>query len=54
MKGKAQVANTRPTKSEPKHDQIAQRAYEIFLTHGATDGHDVEDWLRAEGELRTA
>jgi len=25
-------------KSEPTHDQIAQRAYEIFLAHGATDG----------------
>jgi hypothetical protein len=40
------------TTSEPTPDQIAQRAYEIFLARGATDGQDVEDWLRAEGELR--
>jgi DUF2934 family protein len=54
MKGQTQSANTQPTNSEPTHDQIAQRAYEIFLAHGATDGQDVEDWLCAEGELRTA
>jgi hypothetical protein len=35
-------------------DQIAQHAYEIFLEHGATDGQDVEDWLRAERVLQAA
>jgi len=32
-------------------DRIAMRAYELFLAHGATDGHDLEDWLQAEREL---
>ena len=35
MKGKTQSTNTQPTNSEPTHDQIAQRAYEIFLAHDA-------------------
>jgi len=52
MKHTAHVADDSPTKNEPTHEQIAQHAYEIFLAHGATDGHDVEDWLRAEDELR--
>jgi hypothetical protein len=32
--------------------QIATRAYERFLARGATHGHDVDDWLAAEQELR--
>jgi hypothetical protein len=30
---------------------IARRAYELYLARGRQDGHDVEDWLRAESEL---
>ena len=30
---------------------IADRAFEIFQCRGGADGHDVDDWLRAEGEL---
>jgi hypothetical protein len=29
-------------------DDVAQRAYELFLARGRADGHDVEDWLEAE------
>jgi hypothetical protein len=32
------------------HDQIAQRAYEIYLARGAA-GDPVTDWLQAEREL---
>jgi hypothetical protein len=38
-------------KSGPTHDQIAQRAYEIYLERGATPGDPMQDWLRAEMEL---
>jgi hypothetical protein len=31
---------------------ISQRAYALFLAHGGEHGHDVEDWLLAEAELR--
>ena len=32
-------------------DDIARRAYELFLTRGGAEGHDVEDWLEAERQL---
>lgn len=32
-------------------EQIAMRAYEIYLCRGAAGGSDVEDWLQAEREL---
>ena len=38
-------------KSKPTHEQIAQRAYEIFLERGSTPGDPMQDWLRAEQEL---
>ena len=33
-------------------DQIARRAYELFEARGCAHGHDVDDWLQAESELR--
>jgi hypothetical protein len=33
-------------------DQLAQRAYELYLARGGEDGQDMEDWLNAERELR--
>ena len=35
----------------PAHDQIASRAYQIYLERGSQHGHDVDDWLQAEYEL---
>ena len=32
--------------------EIAQRAFEIFCDRGFQHGHDLEDWLQAERELR--
>jgi HSP20 family molecular chaperone IbpA len=34
-----------------KADDIARRAFELFEERGGTDGHAVEDWLRAEQEI---
>ena len=48
-KGIAQVAKA---KHEPTHDEIAVRAYELYLDRGGLQGHHEEDWLRAESELR--
>lgn len=31
---------------------IARRAFELYLVRGGSDGHDVEDWLTAERELK--
>jgi len=27
---------------------VRNRAYELYLERGMEDGHDVEDWIRAE------
>jgi len=54
MKAKGHATDERPTSSGPTYDQIAQRAYELFLARGGTHGRDVEDWLRAERELQAA
>ena len=35
----------------PTHDEIAQLAFSLYESRGRQDGHDVEDWLRAEQEL---
>jgi hypothetical protein len=35
----------------PGNLEIAARAYEIFLSRGASDGHDLDNWLQAEREL---
>ena len=34
-----------------EHHHIAQRAYELYEQRGRQDGHDLEDWLKAEREL---
>jgi hypothetical protein len=36
----------------PTKEQIEARAYELYLQRGCKDGHDVEDWLAAEKELK--
>ena len=36
----------------PAPEAIARRAYEIYLERGAEPGHDIEDWFRAEAEVR--
>ena len=40
------------TASSPERERLAARAYELYLERGGTDGQDMEDWLRAERELR--
>jgi hypothetical protein len=35
----------------PSHDQIAERAYAIYLERGGDHGLDEDDWIQAEQEL---
>jgi hypothetical protein len=37
---------------ERERSDIARRAYEIYCERGCEDGHETEDWLQAERELR--
>jgi hypothetical protein len=41
-----------PTVLIPIVEQIQQRAYQLYEQRGRTDGHDLEDWLQSEGEIR--
>jgi len=36
----------------PTHEQIARRAYELYLARGGTHGSEQADWFQAERELR--
>ena len=36
----------------PGHDEIAMRAFEIFLSRGEWPGRDLEDWLEAERQMQ--
>jgi hypothetical protein len=45
-------ASPPPRSGAPPADEVARRAYEIYLARGGAPGHEQEDWLRAEKELR--
>ena len=36
----------------PTHQEISQLAFSLYESGGRQDGHDIEDWLRAEQELK--
>jgi hypothetical protein len=38
-------------RSHPTQDEIAQLAYSLYESRGRQEGHQMEDWLRAEQEL---
>lgn len=40
--------------STPTHEQIAARAYEIFIERGRPQGRDLDHWLEAEAQLRAS
>ena len=39
------------SQTPPTHEEIAQLAYCLYQSRGRQDGHDIEDWLRAEQQL---
>jgi hypothetical protein len=49
--GAAAVKKPRSAKRQPTHEEVALRAYEIYLERGGTPGNAFEDWTRAEREL---
>jgi hypothetical protein len=32
-------------------EQVSRRAYELYEARGREDGHDLDDWLRAESDV---
>jgi hypothetical protein len=49
--GRARKSPARP--ATVANSDVARHAYDLYLARGCEHGHDVEDWLQAEGELRT-
>jgi hypothetical protein len=41
-----------PTVLIPIEQRIRQSAYQLYEQRGRTDGHDLDDWLRAEREIK--
>jgi hypothetical protein len=37
---------------EPNRQDVQRRAYELYEQRGREEGHDWDDWLQAEHELR--
>jgi hypothetical protein len=37
---------------QPTQEEIQTRAFEIYVAEGCREGSDLENWLRAERELR--
>jgi Protein of unknown function (DUF2934) len=49
-----EVENQEPEREAlPTHDQIADRARELWKARGDREGSAEQDWLQAEAELRT-
>jgi hypothetical protein len=48
-KKKDEAAQTTPL----RHDEIARRAYDLFVRDGAVHGRDMDHWLIAERQLLT-
>ena len=45
------VKEPRVARIRPTTEEIALRAYHIYLERGSTPGNALEDWTRAEREL---
>ena len=45
------VRKSRVAASRPTSEEIALRAYQIYLERGGAPGNALEDWTRAEREL---
>ena len=37
--------------SQSLEEEIRRRAYQLYEERGREDGHDLDDWLRAEAEI---
>ena len=53
---KKKAQSTKPGRQQPRsappEDDVRSLAYRIYLARGGEPGHELEDWLQAERELR--
>ena len=50
--GLAERMESRTMESRPSAEEVRRRAFALYLERGRRDGHDMEDWLEAERQLR--
>lgn len=50
---KSESSNDETIGSVDVSELIAKRAHEIFQSRGGEHGHDLDDWLQAEQEVRS-
>lgn len=50
--GPAFEANTSGMTAENMSEFIRQRAYQLFENRGRKSGHELDDWVQAEREIR--
>jgi hypothetical protein len=46
------VAPAPAAAAEPTYEEIAARAYDLWIAHGRPEGRDHENWIEAEQQLR--
>jgi hypothetical protein len=54
MAKNVRTTNPQSAPDQPQWDEeaIARRAYELYERRGAESGHELDDWVQAERELR--
>ena len=53
-KGPASAASNAKAQDSALYKRITQRAYELYEQRGGQAGSELEDWLQAEREIRSA
>ena len=43
-----------PIETLPLEERVRRRAYELYVERGNQSGSELDDWLQAEEEIRTA
>ena len=51
MKNPTKIQSAAVVADPNLEERIRLRAYTVYEERGKEDGHDVDDWLRAEAEL---
>ena len=52
LTGERLLADDTRGRERPSHDEVARLAYYFYEKRDRRDGHDLDDWLSAEFELR--
>jgi len=52
VQSQAATAGKLATPQAPTHQQIAERAHEIFVSSGSEHGHCTQNWQKAEHDLK--